>query len=562
MVAEIASPYFLQHWTLNNSDSRDISYFCTVLLLLGLFSTIGLVLRNYALMFSNLERSRQISFVMSFRMVHASINNFLDRVPIGRILNRFMRDVSEMDGTLAFSTHWLFWVFFNCILDSIVAMIASSPLMLIFLVFYFWQSFKIQRRYMNLYREATRLKSICSSPLIQAFSEGMQGVTTIRAFGKQDYCLQAYYKILDEFQKNCITTDALMRWFVLRLFMLSLTILIPSILLNILVVQTGPGLFAMLMKYLMVVMNDINELLDTISNQENRMISYERCTYFANIPPEIGYTTLERDEELINEKGVMPQHHELTWPKSGSMHVKNLKIKYRAPLPYVIKGISLELPHGTKVGIVGRTGAGKTTFLNAFFRNFDEYEGNIYFDDKELRTIDLKILRSSITIIPQDPYLFEDTVRNNLDPMGVKKDEELIKMLKEIEVWSRFEAVGGLSATIEAGGSNLSQGEKQLLCLSRALLQRNKLILMDEATANIDTQSELIIQKLLKERFNDCTILMIAHRLNTILHCDKVLVLDQGKVLEFGNTEQLRKQVGSRFHAMLSSYDEMQKNMT
>ena len=562
MVAEIASPYFLQHWTLNNSDSRDISYFCTVLLLLGLFSTIGLVLRNYALMFSNLERSRQISFVMSFRMVHASINNFLDRVPIGRILNRFMRDVSEMDGTLAFSTHWLFWVFFNCILDSIVAMIASSPLMLIFLVFYFWQSFKIQRRYMNLYREATRLKSICSSPLIQAFSEGMQGVTTIRAFGKQDYCLQAYYKILDEFQKNCITTDALMRWFVLRLFMLSLTILIPSILLNILVVQTGPGLFAMLMKYLMVVMNDINELLDTISNQENRMISYERCTYFANIPPEVGYTTLEEDERLINDKGVLPKRVDLTWPKSGSLRVENLKIKYRAPLPYVIKGISLELPHGTKVGIVGRTGAGKTTFLNAFFRNFDEYEGNIYFDDKELRTIDLKILRSSITIIPQDPYLFEDTVRNNLDPMGVKKDEELIKMLKEIEVWSRFEAVGGLSATIEAGGSNLSQGEKQLLCLSRALLQRNKLILMDEATANIDTQSELIIQKLLKERFNDCTILMIAHRLNTILHCDKVLVLDQGKVLEFGNTEQLRKQVGSRFHAMLSSYDEMQKNMT
>ena len=562
MVAEIASPYFLQHWTLNNSDSRDISYFCTVLLLLGLFSTIGLVLRNYALMFSNLERSRQISFVMSFRMVHASINNFLDRVPIGRILNRFMRDVNEMDFRLAMSTHYLVIVFFNCILDCIAAMIASSPLMLIFLVFYFWQSFKIQRRYMNLYRESTRLKSICSSPLIQAFSEGMQGVTTIRAFGKQDYCLQAYYKILDEFQKNCITTDALMRWFVLRLFMLSLTILIPSILLNILVVQTGPGLFAMLMKYLMVVMNDINELLDTISNQENRMISYERCTYFANIPPEVGYTTLEEDERLINDKGVLPKRVDLTWPKSGSLRVENLKIKYRAPLPYVIKGISLELPHGTKVGIVGRTGAGKTTFLNAFFRNFDEYEGNIYFDDKELRTIDLKILRSSITIIPQDPYLFEDTVRNNLDPMGVKKDEELIKMLKEIEVWSRFEAVGGLSATIEAGGSNLSQGEKQLLCLSRALLQRNKLILMDEATANIDTQSELIIQKLLKERFNDCTILMIAHRLNTILHCDKVLVLDQGKVLEFGNTEQLRKQVGSRFHAMLSSYDEMQKNMT
>ena len=498
---------------------------------------------------------------MSFRMVHASINNFLDRVPIGRILNRFMRDVNEMDNSLALSTHYLTIIFFNCILDCIAAMIASSPLMLLFLVFYFSQSFKIQRRYMNLYREATRLKSICSSPLIQAFSEGMQGVTTIRAFGKQDHCLHAYLKIIDEFQKNCITTDALMRWFVLRLFILSLIILVPSILLNIFVVRTGPGLFAMLMKYLLVVMTDINELLDTISNQENRMISYERCTYFANIPPEVGYTTLEEDERLINEEGVIPKTKDLTWPKTGSIVVKNLKIKYRAPLPYVIKGISLELPHGTKVGIVGRTGAGKTTFLNTFFRNFDEYEGEIYFDGKELRTVDLKLLRSSITIIPQDPYLFEDSVRNNLDPMGVKKDEELIQLLQEIELWQRFESTAGLNSSIEAGGSNLSQGEKQLLCLTRALLHQNKLILMDEATANIDTQSETVIQKLLKDRFNDCTILMIAHRLNTILHCDKVLVLEQGKVLEFGPTEQLRKQTGSKFHAMLQSYDEMQKNM-
>jgi ABC-type multidrug transport system fused ATPase/permease subunit len=472
-----------------------------------------------------------------------------------------MRDVNEMDNSLAMSTHYLVFVLFNCILDCIVAMIASSPLMLVFLAFYFSQSFKIQRRYMSLYREATRLKSICSSPLIQAFSEGMQGVTTIRAFGKQDYCLQRYFKIVDQFQKNCIVTDALMRWFVLRLFMLSLMILIPSILMNIFLMRTGPGLFAMLMKYLLVVMNDINELLDTISNQENRMISYERCTYFANIPPELGYKTLEKDEELINNKGILPQNVDLTWPKSGSIVVNNLKIKYRAPLPYVIKGITLNLPHGTKVGIVGRTGAGKTTFLNTFFRNFDEYEGEIYFDGKELRTIDLKILRSNITIIPQDPYLFEDTVRTNLDALGQKSDAELINLLKEIEIWPRFEAFGGLDAMIDAGGSNLSQGEKQLLCLARAMLQRNKLILMDEATANIDTQSEQTIQRLLKERFNDCTILMIAHRLNTILHCNKVLVLDQGKVIEFGNTEDLRKQSGSKFHAMLMSYDEMQKNM-
>jgi ABC-type multidrug transport system fused ATPase/permease subunit len=559
--SELANPFFLQYWTINFPHSREVGVFLGVLTALTIITCLSLFIRNIVANMSNLRISREVCFLMTFKLMHASINNFFDRVPIGRILNRFIRDLSEIDQNLAFATHFLYCVISQCTADFIAAVYASSPIMIIFIGLYFYFSLKIQRKYMNLYREVTRLKSMCSSPMIQSCSEGMQGVATIRSYHKEEFCLSKYVEALDEFQKNCITSDALMRWFVLRLMVFSTILLLPSVVLNVYFVRTGPGIFALLMKYMIVIMNDINECLDTISNQENRMISFERCTYFANIEPEKGYRNLDAISEQLKQN-ILPELRDPSWPTSGTIEVTNLKVRYRANLRYVLDGISLSIPHGTKVGIVGRTGAGKSTFLSCMYRNFDEYEGDITISGKELRGLDLKTLRSSITVIPQDPYLFQDTVRNNLDPLGRKSDAELITILKDIELWPKFENEGGLNANIEQSGGNLSQGEKQLLCLSRALLFKNKLILMDEATANIDSQNEQIIQRLLKERLNDCTILMIAHRLNTILHCDKVLVLESGTVLEYGDTDKLKKDNRSTFYEMLNTYETMQQNLS
>ena len=250
------------------------------------------------------------------------------------------------------------------------------------------------------------------------------------------------------------------------------------------------------------------------------------------------------------------------WPRGGDMSIRDLKVKYRPDLPNVLKGITLHVDHGCKVGIVGRTGAGKTTFISTLYRNFDDYEGDIFFDGRELRTLDLKVLRSNMTIIPQDPYIFQMTLRENLDPLKEKSDEEMESLLEEVGLWDKFSKGKGLATEIEQGGANLSQGEKQLLCLSRALLNKNKLILMDEATANIDSVTEQIIQRLLKEKFTDCTIFMIAHRLNTILHCDKVLVLDQGNILEFGDLETLRNDPNSHFGQMLTKADELTQHLS
>lgn len=210
-----------------------------------------------------------------------------------------------------------------------------------------------------------------------------------------------------------------------------------------------------------------------------------------DVQPEEGYKGLHILENAMRKgKNINIDTSKLKWPHNGDLKIENLSVRYRKDLPFVIKNLSLDIKQGTKVGIVGRTGAGKTTLISALYRNFDEYEGSVIVSGKEISSVDLKVLRNTMTIIPQDPYLFEDSLRNNLDPMN-KFDEEHIKtILKDIGLWEKFEKLEGVESQVEKGGSNLSQGEKQLVCLARALLYQKKLVLMDEATANIDSQTE------------------------------------------------------------------------
>lgn len=289
------------------------------------------------------------------------------------------------------------------------------------------------------------------------------------------------------------------------------------------------------------------------------MVSLERCSYFADIKPESGYANLPKLEKaFFANKNIIPKPS--AWPTSGKLSIRKLKIKYRPSLDFVLKGLSLEVPHGCKVGIVGRTGAGKTTFISSLYRNFDEYEGEIWLDGKELRSVDLKDLRSGVMVIPQDPHLFQDSLRNNLDPTHLKTDAQIVDTLQTIGLWAKFEKEG-LKSKIDQSGANLSQGEKQLLCIARALLFQKKLVLLDEATANIDGENEHTIQRLLAEKFEDCTVLMIAHRLNTVMACDKILVLGDGQVLEFGDKKTLLADPRSHFSVMLTKHNEVQASL-
>lgn len=317
--------------------------------------------------------------------------------------------------------------------------------------------------------------------------------------------------------------------------------------------------------YMMSVSEDIKRLLANFTKIENKFVSFERCYFFMNIPPETGYHHMKEmkqhfrmivEKEMSKKERVfVPSKIRKHWPSSGSVDFVNYSVKYRPELDYVLNHVTFSLASGQKLGILGRTGAGKSTLISSMFRYFAEFEGDIRYDGVSIRSVDIQQLRRSITIIPQDPILFNTSIKKNLDPSDLHTRYEVEMILKEIGLWEKMEMHNGTEYMIDAGGSNLSQGEKQLICFGRALLEKNNLILMDEATANIDSLTELTIQRLVQEKFSEATILMIAHKLNTIMICDKILILDHGQIMEFGDLAELKNKEGGVLNQLLKSAD-------
>ncbi|XP_048452696.1 ATP-binding cassette sub-family C member 10-like [Rhincodon typus] len=230
---------------------------------------------------------------------------------------------------------------------------------------------------------------------------------------------------------------------------------------------------------------------------------------------------------------------------------KNVVLIYREGLPNALDGISLKINAGEKVGIVGRTGSGKSTLFLALFRMVELNEGQILIDNIDIKTASLLDIRSKLAVIPQDPFLFSGTVRENLDPLSHHPDRELQSVLKECHLLDVIQRMGGLDAELGDRGKNLSIGQRQLICLARALLTKAKILCIDEATASVDQKTDRLLQKTIREQFADKTVLTIAHRLNTIMDSNRVLVLDAGKVKEFDSPAVLSQNHDSFFYNIL-----------
>ena len=270
---------------------------------------------------------------------------------------------------------------------------------------------------------------------------------------------------------------------------------------------------------------------------ETNMISVERV---------FEYGKLESEADLVkgNEKELKD------WPQEGEISFKKVFLKYSRDLPFVLQDVSFEVQSKAKIGVVGRTGAGKSSLITVLFR-LVEPSGQIIIDGVNIKTLGLHLLRGSISIIPQDPSLFSGTVRRNLDPFQQYDDEKMWKVMEEANLRKAIDNIQGLDSIVSEGGSNLSVGQRQLLCLARALLKNNKILVMDEATANVDQETASIIQRTIKTRFCDCTVITVAHRLNTVIDMDKVLVMDKGRVVEFDEPHQLLQNPYGFFYAMV-----------
>ncbi|XP_041354291.1 ATP-binding cassette sub-family C member 4-like [Gigantopelta aegis] len=446
---------------------------------------------------------------------------FFDANPVGRILNRFSKDIGHMDDLLPIT----FFDFIQCallILGIVVVtgavnpwvFIPVGPLGVLFIV--------VRQYYLRTSRSVKRLEATCRSPVFSHLSASLQGLHTIRAFGMQSKFMQEFDAHQDLHTEAWFLFLSTSRWLAVRLDWLCVTFVTAVTMCSVIASENlDAGLVGLSVTYAMTLMGLFQWGVRQSAEVENQMISVERVLEYSKISPE---AALESD----------PEHKPPSdWPKHGIITGEGVCLKYAETAPCVLKELNFCVRSKEKVGVVGRTGAGKSSLVTVLFRLF-EPTGKLLIDGVNIREIGLHDLRRTISIIPQDPVLFTGSLRHNLDPFNQHDDQQLWRALEEVQLKPAIEDLPGkLEMEVSEGGINFSVGQRQLICLARAILGRSRILMIDEATANVDPRTDELIQATIREKFRDCTVLTIAHRLHTIMDSDRVLILDAGRIVQF-----------------------------
>uniref|UniRef100_A0A453EBB7 ABC transporter C family member 13 n=1 Tax=Aegilops tauschii subsp. strangulata TaxID=200361 RepID=A0A453EBB7_AEGTS len=469
--------------------------------------------------------------------------SFFDSTPSGRILNRASTDQSEVDTNIAYQ---MGSVAFSIIqLVGIIA-VMSQVAWQVFLVFVpviiicFWY----QRYYIETARELQRLVGVCKAPIIQHFAESITGSTTIRSFGKEHQFVSTNSHLMDAYSRPKFYNAAAMEWLCFRLDTLS-SFTFAFALVFLISLPTGiidPGIAGLAVTYGL----NLNMLqawvVWSMCNLENKIISVERILQYISIPEEPPLSTSEDK---------LPSN----WPSEGEIQLRDVHVRYAPQLPFVLKGLNVTFPGGMKTGIVGRTGSGKSTLIQALFRIVEPTVGQILVDGVDICTIGLHDLRSRLSIIPQDPTMFEGTVRSNLDPLNEYNDNQIWEALDNCQLGDEVRKKElKLDSPVIENGENWSVGQRQLVCLGRVILKRTKILVLDEATASVDTATDNMIQKTLRENFSEATVITIAHRITSVLDSDMVLLLDNGVAVERDTPAKLLENKSSLFSKLVAEY--------
>ncbi|KAG0355479.1 hypothetical protein BGZ54_001133 [Gamsiella multidivaricata] len=498
--------------------------------------------------------------------------SFFDTTPLGRIVNRFSSDIFSVDEL----TPWNFINIFMCgmsVLGTIVVIATTTPIFLAIVPPLVVVYLLVQGYYIRSSRSLKRIDSVNKSPIYQHFSETLSGVTTIRALAASERF------IADNATKTNSSTNAYFswiianRWLQIRLESLGSVVVLAAALFVVLGRNTLSSANAGLaLSYALSVTQDITWLVRSYCDLNNQLVAVERVDEYANKNPEAPTVT---DVNL-------PEN----WPNAGRVEFRNYSTRYREGLDLVIKNISFTVEPAEKVGIVGRTGAGKSSLTLALFRiveaanshwakasyngadmdadptkkdqitdlekvDVEEDGGSIWIDGVDISTVGLTYLRQHLAIIPQDPTLFVGTVRENLDPFDELQDADLWEALERAHLKEHIQSLaGGLSFKVSQNGDNFSVGQRSLICLARALLRKTKILILDEATAAVDVETDELIQKTIRKEFKDRTILTIAHRIKTVMDSDKILVLEKGHVAEFESPATLLQRPDSLFYSL------------
>ncbi|KAL2913256.1 hypothetical protein HK105_207258 [Polyrhizophydium stewartii] len=523
--AQVMTDLWLSFWTGEHFPLSQTEYLQWYTIIGGLQAVFAVTL-NAIIMFGGLASAKYFHSAALDGVMRAPMS-FFDSQPIGRILNRMSKDIEVVDNQLSMTVFFFFVGLCFCI-AQIVVVIYASPYMLILmsviaLIFVFMFSL-----YQRSNRELRRLMSIERSPLLAHVSETLSGMITVRACAAQDRFLERQRVLLDRSNRPPYYRFMATIWLHLRMEAMSATV---TLLLGLLGIYNlvGPSAIGLALSYSTSLGISINMVLTDAANLEAEFSTVERLNHYITYLP----------EEARREFDTDPKEKE--WPTAGAIDISELDVAYPSrPDHPVIKNLTLEVKPGEKVGVVGRTGSGKSTLMTALFRIVESSKGSIKIDGVDIATVGLKTLRSRLQIIPQEPVLFTGTIRSNLDVEGTHSDSDVWDVLERIGLKEYVTSLPErLEAPVAENGENLSVGQRQLICLGRAILVKPVVLVMDEATASVDAEADKLIQASIKTHFARTTVLSIAHRLNTIADFDRVLVLQDGERIEFDSPHAL-----------------------
>ncbi|WEW59727.1 ATP-binding cassette transporter yor1 [Emydomyces testavorans] len=528
--ANIVTSLWLSYWTSHKFNLSEGVY-------MGLYAGLGVSQALFMYGFSTIlstsgtNASKTMLQRAMTRVLRAPMS-FFDTTPLGRITNRFSKDIHTMDNDLCDAMR-IYYLTLTMII-SVMFAVALVPLLILFLL--------AANFYRASAREMKRHESVLRSVVFAQFSEAVSGTASIRAYGLQDHFIRRIRAAIDNMDSAYFLTFSNQRWLSVRLDAVGcLMVLVTGILVVTSRFDVNPSISGLVLSYILAIFQMLQFTVRQLAEVENNMNATERIHYYGT--------------ELEEEAPLHLRELSKDWPQNGEIVFSNVEMRYREGLPLVLRGLNMKVHGGERVGIVGRTGAGKSSIMSALFRLTELSGGSIEIDGIDISTVGLHDLRSRLAIIPQDPTLFRGTVRSNLDPFHQYSDLELWSALRKANLVGdesptpasnlneeSIEATENvnqpqqrihLDSPVEEEGLNFSLGQRQLMALARALVRNSRIIVCDEATSSVDFETDHKIQQTMVQGFKGKTLLCIAHRLRTIINYDRICVMDQGRIVEF-----------------------------
>lgn len=498
-------------------------YICNLLLLFlsGLFKAMVFVKLT-------LSAATQLHNRMLKRILFA-VTSFFHQTPTGQILNRFSKDMDEIDVKLPFSAEALLQGMITCIGFLLVIvwvfplfLVPCFPLFLLFLLFFVCFRAGI--------RSLKRIENITRSPVYEHISSSLDSITTIHAFSQTQKFADKLKDLLDENSGALFLYHSAMRWQAVWLDLLVVGVtFVVSLFIVLLTGHISPSEAGMAIAFALQMSGIFQFAVRSQTELEAKLTAVERVSHY--------YKTIEVEPEIAN-----PEDLPAEWPSTGTLQFDDVCLRYHSGTEPALNHVSFIVENGEKLGIIGRTGSGKTSLCNALFRLYPLEAGNIQLDHRDISTLNIHRLRRSMAVISQEAALFSGTLSFNIDPekSGAGEDEKIRECLKRLGLGEAFNLFAD-NFLVEQGGRNLSAGQRQLVCLLRAFLRETKIVVLDEATANVDIQTDVLLQKAVDELFSDRTVLQITHRLKNLGNVHSVMEMEDGKVKSIGRTANAHK---------------------